>query len=212
MYTVSFEVSGPTAMFARPDSGSTPISYPLPTWSAAKGMFEAVAMMRDSTGRITAYIHPVAVEICRPIRFERYTTNYGGPLRKDDQLRKNNNYQLIATVLVDVCYKIYGEARQFVYTPDGINWAHALQERFERRIRNGRTKYVPTLGWREFVPDYFGVLRQETKPVAGLNFNVPALLHSIFDEPVDGNYKPVFQPNACVRDGRYCYDVEAGQC
>lgn len=35
-YTVEFEVAGPLAMFARPDTGGTPTSYPLPTWSAAK--------------------------------------------------------------------------------------------------------------------------------------------------------------------------------
>ena len=70
MYNVSFEISGPMAMFARPDSGSTPISYPVPTWSAIKGMFEAVAMMRNEDGKTMAYIHPTHVEICRPVRFE----------------------------------------------------------------------------------------------------------------------------------------------
>ncbi len=30
-YEVQFEIEGPAAMFARPDTGSTPISYPVPT-------------------------------------------------------------------------------------------------------------------------------------------------------------------------------------
>ncbi|MGA7992375.1 MAG: CRISPR-associated protein Cas5 [Thermoanaerobaculia bacterium] len=34
------EVAGPLAMFTRPDTGGTPTSYPLPTWSAAKGILE----------------------------------------------------------------------------------------------------------------------------------------------------------------------------
>lgn len=42
-YEVEFEIAGPAAMFARPDTGSTPISYPVPTWSACKAMFESVA-------------------------------------------------------------------------------------------------------------------------------------------------------------------------
>lgn len=46
-YTVQMEVAGPAAMFARPDTGATPTSYPVPTWSAAKGMFEAVASFSD---------------------------------------------------------------------------------------------------------------------------------------------------------------------
>ena len=48
MYSVSLEIAGPAAMFARPDTGSTPISYPAPTYSAAKGIFEAVARKRGA--------------------------------------------------------------------------------------------------------------------------------------------------------------------
>ena len=44
-YRVALEVAGPAAMFTRPDTGSTPISYPVPTFSAAKGMFESVAWL-----------------------------------------------------------------------------------------------------------------------------------------------------------------------
>ena len=51
-YEVALEVAGPAAMFTRPDTGSTPISYPVPTFSAAKGMFEAVAWLPH------AYIQP----------------------------------------------------------------------------------------------------------------------------------------------------------
>lgn len=57
-YDVQFEVEGPAAMFARPDTGSTPISYPVPTFSAAKGMFEAVLR------RPHVYVQPTLVEIC----------------------------------------------------------------------------------------------------------------------------------------------------
>ena len=60
MYTVSFEIAGPMAMFTRPDSGSTPVSYP-PTWSA---MSECSRLWRGwNTYR------PTHVEICRPVRF-----------------------------------------------------------------------------------------------------------------------------------------------
>lgn len=46
-YEVQFEIAGPAAMFARPDTGGTPTSYPAPTWSAAKGLFESVAFFVD---------------------------------------------------------------------------------------------------------------------------------------------------------------------
>lgn len=195
MYTVNFEISGPMAMFVRPDSGSTPISYPVPTWSAIKGMFEAVARMEN------AYIHPSRVEICRPVRFERYVTNYGGPLRKDNQIGGDNNLQLIATVLVDVCYRVFGDVRQLKETDDGVNWAHALQDRFMRRLRHGHSFYTPTLGWREFVPDYFGPLRSETRRDGSVDFALPSLLHSVFDEPVNGRVKPTYRQNLRVQKG-----------
>jgi CRISPR-associated Cas5-like protein len=100
-YGVCFEIAGPTAMFTRPDTGSTPVSYPVPTWSAAKAMFEAVAWVPH------AFVEPMRVEICRPTRYERYVTNYHGPLRKPGK----DTYQLAAMILVDVCYRIYGEVR-----------------------------------------------------------------------------------------------------
>ncbi len=31
-YEISMEISGPFAMWSRPDTGATPTSYPVPTW------------------------------------------------------------------------------------------------------------------------------------------------------------------------------------
>jgi CRISPR-associated protein Cas5d len=78
VYECAFEIAGPTAMFARPDAGAAPVSYPAPTFSAAKGMFEAIVRLRS------VCIRPTRVEICAPVRYQRCTTNYGGPLRKSD--------------------------------------------------------------------------------------------------------------------------------
>jgi CRISPR-associated Cas5-like protein len=41
-YTISFEISGATAMWTRPDTGDAPVSYPAPTYSAAKEIFKFV--------------------------------------------------------------------------------------------------------------------------------------------------------------------------
>ena len=90
------EIEGPAAIFTRPDSGSSFVSYPAPTYSAVKGMFECVARWKSS------YIRPARVEICNPIQFQRYATNYGGPLRKGSQIAGGSSYQLFATILIDV--------------------------------------------------------------------------------------------------------------
>jgi CRISPR-associated protein Cas5d len=103
---IALEVAGPAAMVTRPDTGATPISYPIPTYSAAKGMFEAVLR------RSNIYVRPTRVEICKPIRYERYITNYGGPLWDSAKIKGNNNYQLIATIVVDVHYRIYAEVKE----------------------------------------------------------------------------------------------------
>ena len=95
-YRIAIEVSGPLAMWARPDTGGAPTSYPAPTWSAAKGLLESVAFF--STGE--AWLHPTRVEICRrhetkggEIQFQRYATNYNGPLRKEQNVKNNTPMQ-----------------------------------------------------------------------------------------------------------------------
>jgi CRISPR-associated protein Cas5d len=76
-------------MFARPDTGAAPISYPVPTWSACKAMFEAVARGFFIPGLpAAAFFCPTEVQIWRPVRFEKYVTNYRGPLRKPDQIKR----------------------------------------------------------------------------------------------------------------------------
>jgi CRISPR-associated protein Cas5d len=94
-YTVQLEVSGPLAMFARPDTGASPTSYPVPPWSAAKGLLESIAFFSGGE----AWFHPTRVEVCRrtgapggAVVFQRYTTNYGGPLRKDLNVSKRDWY------------------------------------------------------------------------------------------------------------------------
>ncbi|MBK9138823.1 MAG: CRISPR-associated protein Cas5 [Verrucomicrobia bacterium] len=74
-YTLQLEISSSTALWTRPDTGSSPVSYVAPTFSAVKGIFEAILRWKS------VRVRPVKVEICRPIQFLRYVTNYGGSLR-----------------------------------------------------------------------------------------------------------------------------------
>ncbi len=43
-YNIKMEVSGKTAMWTRPDTGATPVSYPVPSWSATKGIFAVTGL------------------------------------------------------------------------------------------------------------------------------------------------------------------------
>jgi len=46
-YSITLEVAGPTAMWTRPDTGDAPVSYPAPTFSAAKGIFESIVWLKN---------------------------------------------------------------------------------------------------------------------------------------------------------------------
>lgn len=47
-YEISCEISGPTAMWTRPDTGDVPVSYPVPTYAAVKGIFESIVWLKSA--------------------------------------------------------------------------------------------------------------------------------------------------------------------
>lgn len=194
-YTVSLEVAGPAAIFTRPDTGASFVSYPVPTYSALKGIFECVARWNS------AYIRPVRAEICNPIQFQSYATNYRGPLRKSNQLAQGTSYQLFATILIDVCYKVHGVVTEATNAPSGNNHLHALQDLFERRLKQGRLYRTPCLGWAEFVPSYFGPLRETTHVCEGVNELIPSMLRRVFSRDFSGEYAPAFEQDVRVERG-----------
>jgi len=198
------EVEGPLALFTRPDSGDTPCSYPVPTWSAVKGMFEAIARTRS------AFIKPLSVEICKPIKYRKYVNKYGGPLRKQTDVKGRNSYQLQATVLEDVCFRLYGVVAKLSDAPGKTtNSEHALQMIFERRLLKQQCFYPLCLGWKEFSLSYFGPLRLDTDEryvQAGHNEIIPSMLYSVFDRPSNGQYAPEFRQNVEIKNGRLEYD------
>jgi CRISPR-associated protein Cas5d len=206
-YPIQLEVSGPLAIFARPDTGGTPTSYPAPTWSAAKGILESIAFL----SRGEAWLHPTRVEICRRqgsrggvIAFQRYTTNYGGPLRKDSNVRNGTGMQVFATVLANVCYRIHADVRGA--RGDGTrNPRHYLQDLFERRIKQGRCYRTPALGWSEFTCDYWGPARPAWEIDDALDLEIPSMLSSVWDRPRDGAYVSRFIQDVRIEKGVLTY-------
>jgi CRISPR-associated protein Cas5d len=209
-YEIKMEVSGKTAMWARPDTGATPVSYPVPPWSAAKGIFESVMRLKNTI------IIPTAVEVCAPIIYHDYTTNYGGPERKLEQISKNTAFQHKATVLINVCYRLYARIEDFKYIPKslaeasflaGINSRHYCQDAFYRRIQTGRFHDIPCLGWREFVPDYIGSFRSNTRVETVYNEELASFLYCVFDSET-GARNPKYVQNTTgrrIENGRLRY-------
>ncbi|MEX1031623.1 MAG: CRISPR-associated protein Cas5 [Paenibacillaceae bacterium] len=195
-YPVSFEVAGPAAMYARPDTGSSPVSYPVPTRTALKSMFEAVALSKE------AFFHLLKIELCTPVVYHKYTTNYGGPLKESNEM----NFQIFSTVLENVCYKVYGETKAYSSPRSGDNSQHMLQEVFLRRLKFGQFHSTPFLGWKEFVPTYFGDLRETTHVDESISITIPSMLDTMYNRPTDGRLAPAFRQDVRIEKGVMYYD------
>ena len=197
-------------MFARPDTGAAPTSYTAPTWSAAKGILESIAFLADGE----AWLHPICVEVCRHqdgadgvVTFQRYATNYGGPLRKDQNIRNGTGMQVFATVLSNVCYRIHADIRSTEGRRSRVeNSRHHLQDLFMRRLRQGRCHKTPALGWSEFTCDYWGAPRGDYVVDEALTLEIPSMLASVWDRPHGGGYVSRFAQGVRIEKGKLVYE------
>jgi len=198
-WPIQLEISGPSAMWTRPDTGSSPVSYVAPTYSAVKGIFEAVLRWRSVN------LRPTKVEICRPVQFHRYATNYGGPLRASDAISKGASFQFYAVVLVNVNYRLYAEVDFHGHHDTTTSPTHAYHDAFNRALERGQWFYTPCLGWKEFAPDYCGPFRPETRICESENHELPTMLRMVFDHPQAGQVKPDFSRKLRVENGVLVY-------
>lgn len=206
-YQVMMELAGRTAMWTRPDTGDSPVSYPAPTPSAIRGIFESVLWGPD------ILIIPRKVEICEPIQYHSYVTNYGGPLRAKSSINSGNNYQLFATVLVDVCYRLYADVisnpKKRNLPQKAMDWdsrttspAHAYQQIFYRRLKRGQSFANISLGWKEFTPSYFGPFREETKVCTELpDIPIPSMLNEVFPHGYQSVYHAQYDQDLVIHQG-----------
>jgi CRISPR-associated protein Cas5d len=209
LYEIELEIAGPTAIWTRPDTGDSPGTFPAPTRSAARGIFEAILW------NPSVEIIPTKVEICAPLVYHHYTTNYGGPLRKSGQIKNDNNYQFFATVLINVHYRLFAQIQLTNQAPHSekiARWlertrspAHAFQEIFMRRLKRGQCYSVPSLGWREFVPSYVGPFRSGIQVQESVNLTMASMLDQVFPKGPYSVYEPKFFQNAEIRNGVLIY-------
>ena len=207
-YPVELEIAGATAMWTRPDTGDCPVSYPAPTFSAVKGIFESILW-----GPAVQVI-PTKLEICAPLQYHNYQTNYGGPLRSSESVKKGSGYQLLATVLIDVCYRLYAEVTPVTretktrISEKAVSWdksttspGHAYQAMFERRVGRGQCFCIPFLGWKEFGPSYFGPFREGSEVEVAMNATIPSMLREVFSDGYASETRFTFDQNVCIKNG-----------
>lgn len=207
-YPIQLEIAGNTAMWTRPDTGDCPVSYPAPTFSAVKAIFESILWGP------AIQVVPIKVEICRPLQYHNYQTNYGGPLRKSRLMQSGDGFQLLATVLIDVCYRLYAEVipvakRLRVEIPESAKqWdakttspGHAYQDIFNRRLKRGQCFFIPFLGWKEFGPSYFGSFRANTMVQENINIVIPSMLREVFSQGYASEVAFSFDQNVTIKNG-----------
>ncbi len=206
-YSIALEISGPTAMWTRPDTGDSPVSYPAPTYSAAKGIFESILWIQ------AVEVVPTKVEICAPIVYHGYNTNYGGPLRKGEVIKSGGGFQLLAAVLINPCYRLYAEIWRNHQTNGLLSertraWAgnttspeHAYQEMFFRRLKRGQNFTIPFLGWKEFAPDYVGSFRDGSQVMRDINVKIPSMLRQTFPGGLHSELRYVYDTDVEIAEG-----------
>lgn len=210
-YCIQVEIAGPTAMWTRGDTGDSPVSYPAPTYSATKGIFESILFNQ------LVEVVPTKAEICFPTVYYAYHTNYGGPLRKPGVIRGGGSYQLLATVLMNPCYRLYATLRPGRYkaedlSPTTVAWKqrttnplHTYQEIFERRVKRGQCFSIPFLGWREFTPDYLGEFRETTRVQEDINLRIPSMLRQVFPHGLGSDLEYVYDQDVRIVNGVLAY-------
>jgi len=217
-YEIALEISGNTAMWTRPDTGDCPVSYPAPTYSAVKGIFESILW-----GPAVKII-PTKVTICSPIQYHNYQTNYGGPLRKARVIAGGGGFQLLATVLIDVCYRLYAEVGP-IHKRDrnrlsdkALQWdkkttspGHAYRNIFYRRLQRGQCFMLPFLGWKEFGSDYFGEFRESTEIQSDVNMVIPSMLREVFSDGYSSKCSFTYEQNVKITDGVMNFSEQGGQ-
>lgn len=205
------EIAGDTALWTRPDCGDSPCSYPAPTYSAVRGLFESILW-----GPAILVI-PRKVELCAVPQFHAYATNYGGPLRQSKAIKKGDNYQLFATVLVNVCYRMYADVipnpkksaiseRARAWDRSTTSPGHAYQDMFNRRLSRGQSYATLFLGWSEFTPSYFGPFRETTRVCTDLpDIQIPSMLRGAFQGGHCSDYRAIYDTDLCIHQGTLVY-------
>ena len=147
-YPFAIEYASELGMFARPDTGSEPCSYEVPSQSAAKGMIEAICRIKGAS------IEPIAVGICFKPSWTNYSYNSFSPIRKSEQIATDSACQIRATVLEKPRYVILGLIHYLGgEIPDKyreVNHAHSAQIQLARRVKSGRFYSPPVMGWKDF--------------------------------------------------------------
>ncbi len=177
-YPLQLEISGPTALWTRPDTGSSPVSYIAPAFSAVKGIFESILRWKSVN--------------VRPTRYGRWRLQPNAPAARSGESAEPPNGQCARHAWVDA-FRRRLEAGCWFYMPFlGCCPSPAL---FAERVALSAVGQAGKSGvgagrWRKdwinstsAVPDCVGLFRDGTAPCATENHVIQDFLEMVLDEP-----------------------------
>jgi len=223
------EVWGEFACFSRPELKIERFSYPCPTPSAARGVFDAVYSKPNKDPTQAQFRWQVTkIEILKPIQYVALRRNEVKDKCNVNAVQKwmagkadpepiwadgdeGSNYfgadkkgrtQRQTMALKEVCYRLHAE---IIPWPGHEHKIPALECQFRRRAKHGKCFYQPYFGCREF-PAYFELIENGNRgadPIP-LDQDIGWMLYDVFDlsRPGRSDDRPSISLfNASIRAG-----------
>jgi CRISPR-associated protein Cas5d len=222
------EVWGDFACFSRAETKVERFSYPIPTPSAARGIFDSIfskpsrdptrAQFRWQVTRIEILKEPRYIALRRnevkekmpsPRTIAQWMNGAAEPepiladadksITGSDQKGRTQRQTM---ALAGAHYRIHGQVRPF---PGWEDHLQALEGQFRQRAARGKCFQQPYLGCREF-PAYFRLIEphEDVQPPLDWNADLGLMLYDVFDLSQPGT--PDSDPSislfhACVQSG-----------
>jgi CRISPR-associated protein Cas5h len=163
MDTLVFEARGGYALFRKPYSPMSPVSYPFPPPTAVLGMLGAVAGYgKEEYAECLGWRGTrVAVRLLAPVRVLHAALNLlntkdgTDPLYFRPRADANTHIQVPCEFLRDVAYRIYV-----------AGLPEAAHQRLAEQLAAGRSVYTVSLGWAPCLADLAWVGALQAGPVA----------------------------------------------
>jgi len=194
----ALNVWGDLACFTRPELKVERFSYPVPTPSAARGIYDAIyCKPREFRWQLTR------IEVLAPVQYIALRRNevkdkvstksvwqwMSGSLPPEAIWADGTKTELGTDVkgrtqrqtmaLRNVHYRLHAEIRPWPGFEDRLQ---GMEEQFRRRATSGKCIYQPYFGCREF-PAYFELVAIGASPPQPepLNLNIGLMLYDVFD-------------------------------
>jgi len=190
----ALDVWGEFACFTRPELKVERFSYPVPTPSAVRGIYDAIyCKPKEFRWQVTsieilsppAYIALRRNEVKDKVSVRNVQGWMNGesppePIWADgSESRDKGRTQRQTMALRDVHYRLHAEIRPW---PGFEGKLQGIEEQFRRRARSGKCIYQPCFGCREF-PAYFELVEVGAPPAQPADWtqDVGLMLYDVFD-------------------------------